>query len=110
MYERARAQRFALGGKRWRRWNDVHVRAVSDDFFLRNRWRQFVFEPVEAHALRGSNSIEHALIRHRTPAKREIDRHERGLAVVAIGFSMQNAGVQREMGERFQIEVAASNW
>src|SRR5437588_9949130 len=109
MHERARAQRFALRCKRWRRWDDVHVRAVSDDFFLRDRWRQFVFEPVEMHALRDGDSIEHTLIRHRTPAKREIDGHERSLSVVAIDFSMENAGVQREMGERFQIELAASN-
>ena len=84
----------------------MHVRAVRNDFFFCDRRRHFVFEPIEAHALRDGDLIKHALVRHWPPAERKIDRNECGLMIPAINFSVEHARINGEMGQRFQIELA----
>ena len=107
MHERTGAQRFASRFDFASRWNHVQVCAVRNDFLRRNGRRHFVFVPVEAHALRDLQSIEHALIRHRSPAQGKIDRNEGGLPIPSINFAVQEARIELEMGQRFQVEGAA---
>ena len=106
MNERAGAQRFASRCNFFRRRNHVHVRAVRNDLLFCDRRRHFILEPIEAHALRDGDLIKHALIRHRPPAERKIDRNERGLVIPAINLSVEYARINCEMSQRFQIENA----
>lgn len=78
----------------------MNVGAVRNDLLGRNG-RLPIFIPVEPHALRDLELIEHALVRHRPPADGEINGNKRRLAIVPINFSMQDARIKREMGEWF---------
>jgi hypothetical protein len=61
-----------------------------------------------SHALADADAIEHALVGHRAPAQDEIERGKGRLSIVAVNFSVPETGVEREMGERFEGELAGS--
>ena len=110
MNERPRAQRFAARRQLWRRRNDVNVGRVVDNLFCRNRWRHFVFVPKEAHALAHLQMIQYLLIGHRPPANRQINRHQRRFPIVPVNFRVQEPRIDREMGQRFQVEITETEF
>src|SRR5229473_1629181 len=93
----AGAQRFALrrDGRGCR--NHVDVGRVRNDFLFWNRRRQSICEPIKPRALSDVDLIKDALIGHRSPTERKIDRNERSTLVPRINLSMEHAGIEREM-------------
>ncbi len=85
----------------------MQIRGVGDDLVLRDGRQALPFVPEKTRALADLQLIQHRLIRHRPPADREIDWHECGAAIVAVNFAMQDARIEREMGQRLEMKFAS---
>lgn len=103
-------QRFTSRRDRGRGRDDVDIGAVRNDFFRSNRRLLRPMIPIEPHALRNRYPIQHALVGHRSPAQRQIDRNQRGLFVVSIDLPMQDPRVDGKLSKRLQMETSIFDW
>ena len=102
----ARPQPLALGGEFPARRDEMKIRRLRHNLVRRKRRLALPFVPEKARALADREAIEHRLVRHRAPAHREINRHQRGRPIVAINFPVQNARIELKAGQRFEVELA----
>ena len=105
MDQRATPQRFATRGQLRSRGNDVNVGGVIDDLVFGNRRGILILVPKETHALGNVESIEHLLVGHRSPSYRQIDRHQARSRVESVQPRAQQARIERESRQRFQMKI-----
>src|SRR5678816_2441612 len=97
---------FTLRSQRFVRGNEMQVGGVRHDLLTRDGWLVLILIPEKAGALADLELIEHGLIRHRSPADREIDRNERSPAIITINLLVQDACIEREVSQRLEMEFA----
>src|SRR4249919_696677 len=96
---------FALCGHRFVRGNEMQVGSVRHDLLARDGRLALILIPEKTRTLADFELIQHGLVRHRSPADGEIDRHERSATIIAINLLVQDARIEREMSERLEMEL-----
>src|SRR5450432_1497437 len=84
----------------------MEICRVRNNLFAWNGWLTRPLVPEKPRTLTDLHLVEHRLVRHRAPANREIDRHERSEAIVAINLAVQDARIELEMGQRCKVKLA----
>jgi len=82
----------------------MQVSGVGQNLVFWDRWLT-ILVPKKARALTDIQFVEHGLVRHRAPTDCEINRGQRGIMIVTIYLSMQDARIEGKMRERFQMEL-----
>ena len=77
----------------------MQIGSVRHDLLARDGRLALILIPEKARTLADFELIQHGLVRHRSPADGEIDRHERRPTIIAINFPVQNTRIEREMSK-----------
>ena len=83
----------------------MQIGGVRHNLVLRD-WRLSIFIPKKTRALTDIHFVEHGLVGHWPPSHCQIDWSQRGIAIVAVDFPMENASIQGKMGECLEVKFA----